>query len=70
MPHSHDLVSHFFHLGVGANEAIYDMITFSEPFLFKRNAADNYSRWIDQQRKMVGPWNILLMKQKSPLVSN
>lgn len=70
MAHSHELISHFFHLGVGKDEDIYDMSTFSDPFLFRKNATDNYSRWIDQQRKAVGPWNILLMKQKSPTINN
>lgn len=64
MAHSHKLVSHFFHLAVSKDDSVYDMSTFSEPFLFRQNAADNYSRWIDQQRKMVGSWNMLLMKQK------
>lgn len=70
MAHSHELISHFFHLGVDKDESIYDMSTFSEPFLFRKNASDNYSQWIDQQRKVVGPWNLLLMKQKSPVVQN
>lgn len=70
MANSHKFISHFFHLGVGENEDVYDMSTFSEPFLFGKNATDNYSRWIDQQRKMVGPWNMLLMKQKPPIAHN